>query len=111
MHLYTEHDRHETGRKMESVPTPESVAEYAKGIDLYGWRDRIMSRLAARNYRAAQLFCGQAKWECLKQSGFDPLVRDPAVHFDNYEKLKQLETMIDHLRHAVEAHGSQTTVF
>ena len=83
--------------------TTESLIHYARTIELYGWREKIVERLVDGNFDAALFFCHQAITDGQMMKGRGRLAT-PAVNTEDVErKIKRLIVMIGLLRQRVTA--------
>lgn len=76
-----------TRQQQRSLSPLEHTVEFAKSIEICGWKDRVLQRLEAGNYHAALILCRQALMDSFKMPG-------TASHSNN---IRTLEFMIQSL--------------
>ena len=90
--------------RKESYEAAQPILEYMLDMTLYGWADRLTYRLAVGDYDRALHYCGRASAAAIAR--LEDLLDMDALgageldaELDNTERIKQLEALIQRLRH------------
>ena len=88
----------------ETYEAAQPILEYMQGMTLYGWADRLAYRVAVGDFDRALHYCGRASAAGIAR--LEDLLDMDALgagelnaELDNMERIKQLEALIQRLRH------------